>query len=590
MSAPSTNTSPASPQESGDVSALILQVRDLQRRVLNLEERLGMESKIPVPQESPVSPPQPQTSPYLPSDFDLPPNMLPVLGRMFVAIAGAYVLRALTEWGVLPAAAGVAIGLVYAFVWLWLAARSPVNAKFAPALSCCTSVLIMAPLIWEAAGHLRVMTAATSSGVLAAFALVGLGLGSRTQHKIIGTIAGVSSIVMAVALLLAHNDLVPYTAALLVIGTAMEFAACWDQPSGARFFTALAANFTIALSSYLISSPHGMPESWAAASPSAVFTMQLALAVIYSASILVQSVVRRKTVGFREIAQTGAAVLIGIGGAVWVLNEHHTVMLVLGIAVLLAGAVFYGVSFLLFERENKRNFRALSTFGLLLVLAGIFLPFSRSGFWIVSSILAVGCCWMARSYVLPTLGLHGAIYLALGSAAAGATNETLHALFSKDAGSAEWLASLGVLAAALAAWTAITGIRSGAAGHWRNQISSLALAAHALWIAAGLALYLILYIWQSAVGGKNLHVPTDTLGTVVLTGFSLALAWAGTHWQKPELVWILYGFMALGGYKLLTRDFVDEHNLPMVISLLAYGGALIVVPQMLRASRHQAHP
>ena len=161
---------------------------------------------------------------------------------MLLAIAGAYVLRALTEWGVLPAAAGVAIGLVYALVWLWVAARSPVEAKFAAAVSCSTSVLIMAPLVWEAAGGLRSCRPGRAAGVLAAFALIALALGSRTQHRIIGTIAGVSSIVMAFALLLARDDIVPFTTALLVMAAANEFAAWRDLRPGARAFAALAAD------------------------------------------------------------------------------------------------------------------------------------------------------------------------------------------------------------------------------------------------------------------------------------------------------------------------------------------------------------
>jgi hypothetical protein len=63
---------------------------------------------------------------------------------------------------------------------------------------------------------------------------------------------------------------------------------------------------------------------------------------------------------------------------------------------------------------------------------------------------------------------------------------------------------------------------------------------------------------------------------------SLALAWMGTHWKRPELVWLLYGFMALGGYKLVTWDFMSERNLALVVSLLCYGGALILLPPMLR--------
>ncbi len=576
MSAPSTNSGPAflgSPPGSGDLGELILQVQDLRQRVVNLEERLG--SMVAAP-EVPVS------APPLPAGFGLPPNIVPVVGRMLVAIAGAYVLRALTDWGVLPAAAGVAIGLIYALFWLWVAARSPVEAKFAAAVSCSTSVLIMAPLVWEAAGRLKVMSSGTSSGVLTAFAVVALALGSRTRHRIIGTITGVSSIVMAAALMLARDDIVPFTTALLVIAAAMEFAAWRDLQPGARAFAAVAADSSVLLFSYLMSSPRGMPETWIPVSPHAVLSVQLALTLIYLGTAVSQAVVRRRTLAWAEMAQTGAALLIGIGGAVWVFKERRAVMFGLGIAALAAGIAFYAVSFLLFERDNKWNFRALATFGLFLVLVGIFLPFSRSEFWILSCACAVICCWLARAFVLPTLGLHGAVYLLLGSAVSGATSQPLSVFFDIGIGPVEWLASIGVLLAAAVSWVAIAGIPSGAPGHWRNQISSLALAAHVVWITAGLAVYAILAMWRTGVGGERASLPADVLGTVVLTGLSLALAWVGTHRRRPELVWLLYGFMALGGYKLATRDFINEHNLPLVVSLLCYGGALIVLPRMLR--------
>jgi hypothetical protein len=501
---------------------------------------------------------------------------------MLVAIAGAYVLRALTDWGVLPAAAGVAIGLIYSLIWLVVAARLPVEAKFAAALSCSTSVLIMAPLVWEAAGRLKVMSSGSSSGVFAAFALIALALGSGTHHRIVATIAGVSSIVMAVALLLARDDIVPFTTALLLIAAAMEFAAWRDLQPGARAFAALAADSSVLLFSWLMSSPRGMPETWVPVSLPAVLAAQLALALIYIATAVTQTVVRRRTLGFAEMAQTAAALLIGIGGAVWVFKEHRAVTLGLGIAALVGGLAFYAVAFRLFERDNKWNFRALATFGLFLVLAGIFLPFPRSEFWILSCACAAACCWAARVLGLPTLGLHGAIYLLLGSAAASATSQPLGVLFAVGSGPPAWLPSISVLLAAAVSWAAIAGIPPGGPGQWRNQISSLALAAHIVWITAGLAVYAILALWRAVVAGASGSLPADTVGTVVLTGLSLTLAWVGTHWRRPELVWLLYGFVALGGYKLAIRDFMNEHNLALVVSLLCYGGALIVLPRMLR--------
>jgi len=553
-----------------DHDDLIAQIQDLRQRVENLENRLAIPvapQVLPVPAVSAVPPA---------SDFVLPTNIVPVLGRMLVGIAGAYVLRALTDWGALPTGAGVTIGLLYAFLWLWIAARSPADAKFAAAVGCSTSVLIMAPLLWEATGRLKVMTTGMSAGVLAGFALVALVLGMKARHGIIATIGAASSIVMAIAFLFDRNDVVPFTAALLIIAAAMEFAAWRDLPAGARAFAAIGADSAVLLFSYLMARPRGMPEAWVPASPYFVLAAQMAVVLIYSASAVIQTVVRRRTLTLAEIARTTTALLAGFGGAVWVFKDNRAIVLELGIVALAGGVACYAVSFLFFERHNKQNFRALATFGLFLVLTGFFLPFSSSGFWILSCACAIACCWAARTLHLPTLGLHGAIYLLLGAAVARVTGQPLQVLFGVGTTTVNWAASMAVLLAAVVCWVAIAGVSSGDAGRWRNQISSLAIAAHIAWIMVGLTVFAVL-------GVSPATVPADTLGTVVLIALSLGLAWAGTHWGRRELVWLLYGFMAIGAYKLATRDFMNERNLPLVVSLLCYGGALIMLPRMLRA-------
>src|ERR1700719_4097166 len=110
MPAPSATSDPAlsgqSPS-SGELADLILEVRDLRQRVVNLEACLGTT----VAMAAATAPPPPLLE--IPRDV-VPANTVAVLGRMLIAIAGACVLRALTEWGVLPVAAGEAIGLIYA--------------------------------------------------------------------------------------------------------------------------------------------------------------------------------------------------------------------------------------------------------------------------------------------------------------------------------------------------------------------------------------------------------------------------------------------------------------------------------------------
>jgi hypothetical protein len=391
---------------------------------------------------------------------------------------------------------------------------------------------------------------------------------------------------MAVALLLARNDIVPFTTALLVIAVATEFAAWRDQRPGARAVAALSADCSVLLFSWLMSRAYRMPETWVSAWLLSVIAAQIGLVLIYVATAVVQTVMRRRTLSFAEMAQTAAALLIGIGGAVWVFNEHRAIMLGLGIASLAGGMACYAVSFRLFERENKWNFRAWATFGLFLTLAGIFLPFSRDAFWVLCCGCAVVCCWTARTFRLPTLGLHGMVYLAVGSAAAAVTSQPLRVIFGIADGVVEWRTSIAVLVAGIMAWAAIAGVSPDGHGRWRNQISSLAIAGHITWITAGLAAYAALEMWRIA-GGES-GGPADTLVTVVLMGLSLALAWVGTRWKRRELVWLLYGFMALGSYKLAIRDFRNEHNLALVVSLLSYGSALILLPRILRGKDAEA--
>lgn len=563
-----TNSSPMAHQIGLD--QLAHEVEELRERVVSLEQRLGTQPVLP----------QPPEAASLPAAIHLPPNMVTLLGRMLLAIAGAYVLRALTEWGALPARAGVAVGLLYAVAWLWVAARSPAEAKLAAAIGCTTSVLIVAPLLWEATGRLGVMSSVTSATVLVAFAVVAMALGSRTRHSVIVTIVGVASVGMSLVLLVAHNDIVPFTIALLAIAAANEVATWYGLRPGTRSVAALAADASILLFSGLMSSPRGMPETWVAAAPPIALGSQMALVVIYAATVLTQSAIRRRTLSLAEIVQGGAALLIGLGGAVWDFGDHRGVMLGIGIPALAAGFVFYRIAFLLFEQDSKRNFRGLSTFGLFFVLAGIFLPFSRTEFWVLSCVCGVVCCLGARAFALPTLGLHGALYLLLGSITSNATSQPLGILFAIGDPTVNWPASIVVLAVAAACWGVITGMPAGSTGRLRNQISACVSAALAVWVAAGVATYAIVAFWPH-FAGRNV-IPADTLGTVVVTGLSLALSWVGTRWKKPELAWVLYGLMAMGGYKLVVRDFIHEHSLALVVSLLCYGGCLMILPRMRR--------
>src|SRR5262249_32826234 len=148
---------------------------------------------------------------------------------------------------------------------------------------------------------------------------------------------------------------------------------------------------------------------------------------IYITVAVVQTLVRQRTLSFAEMAQTGCALLVGIGGIIWTFKTDHAAMLAVGIGSLVAGIASYVLSFLLFE-QSKWNFRAWASYGLVLLLAGTALVFS--GFWILWCACAVGSCGVALVARRPTLALHGAVYLLLGASVSGAFSQPLSPLLA----------------------------------------------------------------------------------------------------------------------------------------------------------------
>jgi hypothetical protein len=150
-------------------------------------------------------------------------------------------------------------------------------------------------------------------------------------------------------------------------------------------------------------------------------------------------------------------------------------------------------------------------------------------------------------------------------------------LFGAGGGAPQWGWASLVVAAAGLSWVAVVLSSPGETARWRNQASLFIFAAIVTWILAGAGTYGLVSIWRGS------GTPADTLGTVFLTCFSVALAWSGIRQHKKELVWLVYGFMALCAWKLVARDFQHEHSLALVVSLLSYGGTLILLPRILQS-------
>jgi len=179
-----------------DRDTLEAELHDLAQRVARLETAMGIAAH-------PVA-----ALPQGPAPAFEAASALPIVGRALIGLAGAYLLRALSESGVIGPIIGVGAGVLYAISWLVWASRAQAT------IHSITSVLILCPLLWEATVRLHAITPPIAAGVLLFFTVFGLTISWIT------TLAGLGT---AFALLATTHDNLPFTLFFLVVAAAVEF-------------------------------------------------------------------------------------------------------------------------------------------------------------------------------------------------------------------------------------------------------------------------------------------------------------------------------------------------------------------------------
>ena len=562
---------------------LIRQVRDLNQRVLNLERRMG-------PAEAPeaVAPPAFEEAAAVPSPVpsieEETTRLVPVIGKALLAVAGAYLLRALAEAQVLRLEICVAAGILYALFWLVLAARTSSEQKLIAAVHGLTSVMVLAPLLWEATVRFHAIPSWVSASVLCVFCIFGLAISWKRMVAVVAWITTLAGLVTAFALLMATRDLVPFTFGLLIMAAAVELSACYEHWLRERWIVALFADAAVLLMTFIASRPGGAPESYVPIPMFAALGAQAALLIIYLASIIVRTVVRGITFTTFETAQCVLAFLLCLGGAVTIAHGHVLAFTSVSIFCLLCGAACYLVSFVFLERHGRhdRNFYTYSSFGLLLITSGSWLLLSPASVTVLWAALALGCLYIGGKTHRTTLDTHGGVYLVLAASFSGWLLWPARILLeSASRGEPLTLAHWIGLACAVPAYLLIL-LRGPAKTDWQDRALALGVAAYAVWTVIGSAAGVLHMVCEAGQGDTLLAAFCPTSLTAVLTLASMALAWARWRFSRPELSWIVYPMMALALYKLFFVDFRGSHTLPLFVSLLFFGGTLVLLPRMLQ--------
>ena len=518
---------------------LTLAIEDLRRRVSALEQRSAVASP-----NVELSVPAGIEPTALPGGSS---GLLAQLGRLLLGIAGAYLLRAITEAGILPELTGTLIGLIYAGGWLVASLRSAAANRITLALEGLTASAIAAPLLWEATTRFHAIAPSGAAAALACFIILGQIVAWKHGHSAIAAITAFAGSITAIALIIATLDPVAFAIALLVSAVVVEYGAVLDHALAWRWIIALAADFCAFLLLYLMTRPQGLPEGYAAVPAIAVIAVQVALAAIYVSSAAARTLIRARCISWFEVLQTAVVVGLAIAG-----NLRPSV----GIGLIIAAAACYLAASTGRVRKTDSNFQAYATFALIFAIAGSFLLGEALVLAIMVSAMAVLAIWFGERQDSTTYKMHAAIYLMAAAAA----------FF--QAGRFWPLA-----AASAVVYGIVLSVRRKQEAFQRVPAAVVAAVLAGSVYATAAANLIALRLDPSI---------TSTMGTALISVMALALGWLGKNRNLPELIWVLYPWMIFGAAKLLAEDFREGRSATLFVSLVVYGGTLIALPRLLR--------
>ena len=562
-----------------DVELLSERLRDLERRVSVLEAQ----AEKPQTTErgsggtAPHALQPPSAWPRSPA-ADMTVRVVPIVGKAVLAIAGAYLLRAIAESGAIPKLPMLLVAIVYAGWWMFWAVRTHDANRFASITYGITAALILSPLLWESTVRFQVFSPAFTGVVLVAFVVLALALAWQRNLQGIPWVATLASVVTVWALIIATHELVPLTAALLAVALATEVAACLGHRLSLRAVPAIAADCAVWLLVYVMTSSEGVPEGYHPTDRATLTLLCFALLAIYGGSIGVRSFGLRHRITIFQIAQGVLTLVLSTFGAMRA--SQGSAATPLGILFLLLAAVCYWGALAGFAAEaHARNRRVCATWAAALLLAGSFLLFSASLQVLFLGLAAVAAAFAYTRTRKLSLGMHVSFYLAAAAAVSPLPAYAGNALAGTVPAAPVW--GLWVVAgSSVLCYTLGSRVAEGQGGRrllWMVPAMLVGLAAAALAVVA--------IVWLT-VGRLQLNASRfSVIRTVVTCSLALALGFLGSRWKHVELSWLAYAAVAFGTLKLLFEDLRFGNAASLVASLLFYGLVLILLPRLTRSDR-----
>jgi len=501
------------------------------------------------------------------------------LGRVLLIFGGAYLLRAITDFGFLPTQAGIPLGTAYALMWLYLAYRfgATESRRVGAMLYGGVSVLLVLPILVEAVTHFKLLSGPASAAALAVFSAFALLVAVLRNLRSIAWLTTAGALGTAFVLLRSSGAALSFALVLVFLGMSSLWIVYQRQWKGLQWLGAMGANIGVALLAVL-----SIHEQWAV-DPMASYYLGIALWCAYLLSFAVRSHVQGQDPGIFESVQAAFVSAIAFGAALYVARTGGAYMAVMGLAALVFGVAAYGLAFGRATRTARgRSFYFYSTLGMALIIGGsavLFPPSAAAAAW---SLMAVGMAWFSGRQEHVTLSLQCTILLIAAGIASGALENTLHALIGDP--TVQWpslaVSQLLVAATAVACLFIPVAQRSDRWGRMAG-LPQLVVLLLSVWIVGGQMVTVLAPLLAAVPGPSSDLGMLATLRTTVLAAAAVTLSLSSRYKRWPEARWLAYPVLVTVGVKLVFEDFPNGRPATLFIALALVGGALILVARLL---------
>lgn len=511
---------------------------------------------------------------------------LPILGRAFLVLCGAFLLRGLTDAGVLPQTVGVALGFLYAAVWIALADRAAAAGRtLAATLSGFVASVIAFPLLWEAARRFELLSPDQAVGGMAVFSAFALAVAWRRGLGRLAAVVTLAALATDLGLMMVFRSWGAATALALALAAYSIWCGYLRGWYGLRWPVAFVVDLLPAMmiSDAIRGLEPGIPAGPATVS---VLVTSAAFAAVYLGSFALAMLRLRRQVGVFEVVQGFVVLVTGFAATHHFLNALHLDDWIFGALTLVAGLVCYATAFVFVDRRFGRggNFFYFSSFALVLCVGGIGTATEGLPRVAMLSLFGFGAAVLGARFDRITLRSHAAFFVA-AAVVAGGTAARIVAEYTFAPTAVGWPpnnADLLAVGAAVLCYLALSTAPTRSNRPWPIAIPDLVIATIAMVGLGSVALV----VFAGLVGRAGAVDPPlmAAARTVVLALLAVVAAGFGSLRDDRAVRWLVHPLLVVCGLKLIFEDLRHGRPAMLFIAFAVFGTALIVAPRLLRSA------